>query len=266
MQAAVAVCESEDYRYGLTRLLEPPLRSFASPRHPHSLRTKLGLVGWVCLGWLPQAFGCWGQPSCPRDMVMLEAGTFTLGTDHPRPYEQEVYERLLPAFCMDRYEYPNVEGSLPTVLVSWQESVALCEAQGKRLCSSDEWERACRGTSAQRWSYGTECDSEACNTPWEIFQEPPPPYAKSGSHSRCRNAEGVMDLNGNVSEWVQDVWKGPRADFDARDFSSDTTFRTVRGGTMWNHTFYGQDCLSAHGHPETVRHIDDGLRCCMGVE
>jgi formylglycine-generating enzyme required for sulfatase activity len=227
---------------------------------PQPLRRAAGRCG---PGLVLLALGCPGQASspCPEGMVLLEAGDFALGDEPSRPENVP-----LPAFCMDRYEHPNQEGSLPTVGVTWEQARDLCQQAGKRLCSSDEWERACRGVRSQRYVYGDERDPEACNTPWERFEAPPAPYAPSGAHPRCRNAEGVMDLNGNVSEWVQDEWTGARANFDAEAFPPETVYRTVRGGTMWRQTFYGQDCTSAHGHPERdVHHIDDGLRCCLSL-
>ena len=209
------------------------------------------------------ASACRTEPRCPADMVLLPAGRFPLGAEAPRqPHEGSARAVALPALCMDRHEFPNAVGQLARVQVTWDEARAACLALGKRLCTADEWERACRGSAGLRHPYGAERDPAACNTPWVEFRGPPIPYAPAGSHPRCRSEEGVMDLDGDVSEWVEDVWEGPRADFDQRAFPPETVYRTVRGGTMWSATFYGQDCLSAHGHPPGVRHVDDGFRCC----
>lgn len=37
-------------------------------------------------------------------------------------------------FCVDRYEYPNVEGEKPVVMRTWVEAKMTCESEGKRLC------------------------------------------------------------------------------------------------------------------------------------
>ena len=50
-----------------------------------------------------------------------------------------------PDFYIDTYEYPNQRGALPTVDVTWGEAESLCAAQGKRLCTEQEWQKACTG-------------------------------------------------------------------------------------------------------------------------
>ncbi len=232
-----------------------------SRTQPHPwIGPRLGLA----LGLLALLLaGCPEDSPCPDGMVLLEAGSFQLGSEERRLNAGPPRTVPLPAFCMDRYEHPNQEGALPTVGVTWEQARDQCQQAGKRLCTSDEWERACRGAQGWPYVYGDQRDPQACNTPWETFEGAPIPYAPAGSHPRCRSAEGVMDLNGNVSEWVQDEWHGPRANFDVEGFPAEVTYRTVRGGTMWRQTFYGQDCTSAHGHPERdAHHIDDGFRCC----
>ncbi len=46
---------------------------------------------------------------------------------------------------IDLYEYPNRKGEPPLLTKSWFEAARLCADQGKRLCSSAEWEHACQG-------------------------------------------------------------------------------------------------------------------------
>jgi sulfatase modifying factor 1 len=46
-------------------------------------------------------------------------------------------------FCIDRFEYPNEQGSYPIVMVTWSDANRLCEERGERLCTEDEWTFAC---------------------------------------------------------------------------------------------------------------------------
>ena len=94
------------------------------------------------------------------------------------------------------------------------------------------------------------------------FTGKPPPLAASGSHEGCRTSEGVYDLNGNLSEWVSDGYQGAPEPFNRSATPDPATWRVLRGGTMWNLTFYGQECLSRHGHEVTFLNMDDGFRCC----
>ncbi len=224
---------------------------------------------WALVSLVLPSLGlrCGRRDHCPPGMVLLQGGSVRLGVDAPgQAYERPAFSGWLEPFCMDVYEYPNQAGVSPMADVTWLQAWDLCGQQGKRLCSADEWEHACRGGDGRRYSYGEPYDAQACNTPWDRFQGGAPPIAPSGSHPRCVSPQGVADLNGNLSEWVEDQWDGEKPRFEEEVFPAGTTYRTVRGGTMWGGTFYGQDCLSAHGHPETVTHMDDGFRCCAEAD
>ena len=207
------------------------------------------------------------DPVCPDDMVHIPGGATTIG--FPRPLQRwmepaRVVE--LSPYCIDRYEWPNKAGALPQGWLTWDRAKAACEGVGKRLCTSAEWERACRGPTGNRYSYGRQRDATACNTPIDGSGpgRGPVPLAASGAYERCRSAEGVHDLNGSLSEWTADPWTGDPEPFNA-EATVDANWFTLRGGTMWNRTFYGQDCSSRHGHARTFKNMDDGARCCMGV-
>lgn len=206
---------------------------------------------------------------CPADMVEIPAGTWTFGQDDSgEPWIPAARVAPLDAFCVDRYEYPNVVGELPRVNVGWREAMGACGARGKRLCSADEWERACRGVAATRYAYGTSFEAGRCNTDLEGGHGPEgPPYAAAGANPGCVSPEGAFDLNGNVSEWVADAWDADR--FGPAEGQGEGAthrdLRQLRGGTMWGGTFYGQSCLSRHAHPAHTTSDDDGFRCCASL-
>ena len=209
--------------------------------------------------------GCGGP--CPSGMVLIQGGSFTQGFPLPRqPWMEPPREVALQAYCIDVHEYPNRVGALPRADVTWAEAAALCAAEGKRLCTSAEWERACRGPEGRRYSYGDARDPARCNTPIEGSGPgiSPPPVRPIGAFPYCVTTEGVRDLDGSLSEWVSDPWDGPPEPFQP-DAQVDGAWRTLRGGTMWSRTFYGQDCSSRHGHGPTFANMDDGLRCCAAA-
>ncbi len=218
-------------------------------------------------------------------MVFLPAVAALLGTKEPTEPWMGLQRRVeVPAFCMDVYEHPNQQGSVPTVSLRWQDADALCRAADKRLCTADEWERACRGVDGRRFGYGEEFRQDICNTPLLAIGGPGPskqaPLAGSGSHPGCHTPEGIFDRDGNVSEYVSDPWDADRygdqtaglsvatfqRDPTVYNFRSDTkspnhAWHTLRGSTMWQ-TDYGNSCLARHGHPDSSSGIDDGFRCC----
>jgi formylglycine-generating enzyme required for sulfatase activity len=134
-----------------------------------------------------------------------------------------VSKTLMPMdFCIDQFEYPNVEGELPSVQMSWYEAKAACESDGKRLCDEPEITFACEGEEMTPYPYGYVRDQSACNIdkewrdPWVhrddgtvagdrqfilLDQRVP-----SGSMPLCVSPFGVFDIVGNADEWA--VGKG----------------------------------------------------------
>jgi hypothetical protein len=121
-------------------------------------------------------------------------------------------------FCIDRYEYPNRVGEKPTVAVSYNEANELCAAEGKRLCTANEWTQACEGPERQPYAYGFSRNADACNhdKPYimpndQAYQDLATRAAEiarvdqsepSGSRPGCVSSYGVFDMTGNVDEWV----------------------------------------------------------------
>ena len=126
-------------------------------------------------------------------------------------------------FFIDRFEYPNTEGLLPTVDVSWKEAQSLCQSKGKRLCSEKEWTTACLGPENLIYGYGNKYEPERCNVPYNngnLWIRDG--LAVSGEHESCSSSYGVKDLIGNAWEWT-DGW-----------YNSYRGWRIVRGGSWFN--------------------------------
>ena len=121
-------------------------------------------------------------------------------------------------FCMDRYEYPNEEGTKPVVAVTWEEAKASCTADDKRLCTAEEWTTACEGPERLPHPYGFERDVTACNIDRSYIMPNDEAYKNSktrgaevrrlsqsepsGARPRCVSPYGVYDMTGNLDEWV----------------------------------------------------------------
>ena len=48
--------------------------------------------------------------------------------------------------CIDQFEFPNIPCEYPVVWVRAREAALICQAMGKRLCDTHEWEGACSGS------------------------------------------------------------------------------------------------------------------------
>ena len=123
--------------------------------------------------------------------------------------------------------------------VTWGAAKSACEAQGKRLCASAEWQRACGG----KYPYGSTYSETKCNTMNEDFEERP--LVPSGSKAGCRSWVGCYDMSGNAAEWTQGG--------------------TVNGGSSDKN---GDDarCSRATKRYKNAGNSFVGFRCCMDLD
>jgi Uncharacterized conserved protein len=144
--------------------------------------------------------------------------------------------------CVDAYEYPNVADENPKDMVSHEEAAALCEKEGKHLCSLDEWQAACRGKDKTRYSYGDAYKPSKCNTNTNAAK-------RSGRKEQCRSWWGMYDMNGNLWEWTSTTHKQHPDKF------------LVAGGA-WN-TNNGSHCGESKFsfYPQN-QYPSVGFRCC----
>jgi hypothetical protein len=167
--------------------------------------------------------------------------------------------------CVDRFEYPNVAGAYPVIMVSYVEAQAVCAGSGKRLCTETEWTFACEGEEAMPYPYGYDRDPSACvvDSPWRavsaaalsprssnaardeidrLWQGQP-----SGTRPRCRSAFGVYDMTGNIDEWTRSVRSGERP--------------SIMKGGYWG-PVRARCRPSTRAHGEEFVHYQQGFRCC----
>lgn len=196
---------------------------------------------------------------CPADMVWVPAGSFQAGATGDdvalSPYQPDIVRDPRPPgtwetgdFCIDRHEWPG-RGRRPVADVTWLQARVACEALGKRLCSENEWAKACGGALGWLMPYGDLKVMGLCHA--DVTEEGSyDRVVPAGSVASCRSPYGTLDQEGNVSEWVEDA---VRADSDDR---------WVLGGTMWPGV-YGRGCQARHAHPQVAPVAgDDGFRCC----
>ncbi|MDX8398197.1 MAG: SUMF1/EgtB/PvdO family nonheme iron enzyme [Mariprofundaceae bacterium] len=162
-------------------------------------------------------------------MQYVPAGVFVMGTNAGRSNQADRPERQLevPAYWIDKYSVSRaqyarfvqakryrpplnwLEGKIPAgtedhpvSLVSWYNARDYCAWAGKRLPGEAEWEKAARGTDARRWPWGNKMDVSRLNTYYQVGHTTSLLEYENGA-----SPYGVMDMAGNISEWVFDEYK-----------------------------------------------------------
>ena len=87
----------------------------------------------------------------------------------------------------------------PVVNINWHDAQAFCEWANCRLPKEDEWEKAARGTDGRIFPWGEKIEKSTCeNLVQELNQE----ITSVDKFPNNASPYGVMDLCGNVWEWV----------------------------------------------------------------
>ena len=206
--------------------------------------------------------------------VVVPAGPFTMGIDHPRATDEKPSRRVyLSTFSIDRYEVTNAgfaafvaatgyrtaaeergaekaDGiswrqphgpdsaaapSHPVVYVNWQDAQAYCAWRGQRLPTEAEWEKSARGSDGRLWPWGVAFAASRANL-WGV-EDGYAGLAPVGSFPSGASAYGALDMAGNVWEWCAD-W------YDAQYYATGPTkdpqgpaagrFKVLRGGSWIN--------------------------------
>lgn len=197
------------------------------------------------------------KAACPPQMKLIRAGTFKAGTTADDPMrgfgERNIESVSMPAYCIDLYEYPNRRGASPKGGVTYAMAEAACAKEGKRLCTENEWERACKGARNYRFPYGNTFDDEICNT--QTPSGRPRDAKSSGESPRCLSSFGVADLAGNLAEWT------------SSPYNTRGAGKAIKGGAA-NRPDHASRCSARRNGPVNKADADAyvGFRCCADAK
>jgi formylglycine-generating enzyme required for sulfatase activity len=196
--------------------------------------------------------------------VYIPAGTFHMGGMDVRraPNETPDHDVTLDAFWMDQLEVTNAMYALcvnaggctppqsfksqrrpsyfdnpefkdyPVIYVAWVQAKTYCEWAGRRLPTEAEWERAGRGDDFRTFPWGEDkADGLRANFNMLVGDT-----SRVGTYPAGASPFGVLDMAGNVAEWVNDLYSGSYTNAATLNPMGPPVgsgfYRVVRGGSL----------------------------------
>ena len=213
------------------------------------------------------------DPHDGMTLVYIPAGKFQMGSADKASPQHTVY---LGAYRIDKTEVSNAQyarcvadggctrpannysatrgsyydnsqyANYPVIFVSWSQAAAYCAWAGRRLPTEAEWEKAARGPENFIYPWGNTFDGTRtnycdvnCNWDWgdDHFNDGSFDTTSVGMYPGGISPYGVLDMAGNVHEWVAD-WFAPYDQDKSRnptgpDFGQD---KIIRGGAWGDDT------------------------------
>ncbi len=236
---------------------------------------------------------------CP-EMVVMPAGEYTMGSP-PAEQGAETQHRVTIAvpFAVSKFEITFAEwdrcvasggcrgyrpedegwgrGNYPVMNISWEDASAYAEwlsaatGQHYRMLTEAEWEYAARAGTTTTFAHGDALSPSKANYDGSTDGTGPSDLNRQSTvpvGTFEPNGFGLHDMQGNVSEWVEDCWHDeytPRHPTDGSAFlEGNCNGRVVRGGS-WEDSQAELRSAARTGGDKTDRFYTDGLRIARSL-
>lgn len=248
-----------------------------------------------------------GAPA-PRGMVLVPAGKFTMGSDSGSRFEKpQHFVRITRDFFIDatevtveaygacmkdkacgtpRFKSMRGRGAPPSIMacnsttdpsfarqpincVNYEQAVAFCKHDGKRLPTEAEWEYAARGSDGRTYPWG---EGEAHSCRYAITGGAEGPCgARKGTYEVATTIDGkspfgLFDMSGNVWEWVADDFYDYGKDEQVDPILPPRSPKGVVRGGSWDYSANAAETFSRLPMERVYALNNVGFRCAKDAQ